>query len=77
MEKVVIKTESQKDMILRYLKERGTITQLEAFNYFACTRLASRICDLKKEGYNISSRWKTEKNRYGVVVTFKEYKLED
>ena len=77
MEKVTIKTESQKDMILRYLKERGTITQNEAFAYFACTRLASRICDLKKEGYNISSTWKSAKNRYGVVCSFKEYRLEE
>ena len=42
---------SQKDKVLRHLKEIGPITPLDAFNDYAIMRLTSRICELKDEGY--------------------------
>ena len=63
---------SQCDKIIAYLKEGHTLTALEALRRFGCFRLTSRICDLKKRGYNISSkRIKTESGKY-----VSEYKLE-
>lgn len=72
-----MRTESQNAMILRYLQERGTITSAEAYSYFACSRLASRICDLRKKGYNITATRKTGRNRYGNPCTYAEYRLEE
>ena len=42
-----------------------------------CMRLASRIADLKDQGYPIGRRMKTSKNRYGKNVSFAEYYLEE
>lgn len=42
-------TQSQKEQILAYLRGGVTLTSLEALDLFQCARLASRICDIKKE----------------------------
>ena len=46
---------SQKDAILEYLEEGNSITQLDALSLFGCSRLAARICDLRKDGWSIQS----------------------
>lgn len=46
---------TQNQKILHYLVDHGSITPLEALSTFGCMRLASRISDLKKEGYPITS----------------------
>lgn len=48
---------AQKDMIVQHLESGNAITSLEALNLFGCFRLASRITDLKKEGYDINDRF--------------------
>lgn len=47
------KNDTQCELILRYMDEHESITSLEAFKYFGCMRLASRISDLRKQGYLI------------------------
>lgn len=49
----ITRRETQCDLILRYMDEHGTITSLEAMKLFGCMRLASRISDLRKQGYLI------------------------
>lgn len=49
-----LSTESQKQAILDWLSEGNTITTLQALNMFGCMRLASRISDLKNEGFPIA-----------------------
>ena len=44
---------SQCEMILEYMKEKGSITPLEALNELGCMRLGARIWDLRHEGHNI------------------------
>lgn len=41
-------TDSQNTNILAHLRTGNTITQLEAYNAFGCTRLSARIFDLRK-----------------------------
>lgn len=41
--------------ILNHLKTKGSITPMEALNQYGCFRLASRICDLKKQGEAIKT----------------------
>jgi hypothetical protein len=48
---------------------------MEAFNDLGVARLASRIHDLKGQGFNIVSETKTGKNRYGELTSFKVYRL--
>ena len=61
--------------VLEYMKTFGSITQLEALRDIGCMRLASRISDLRCQGYPIGRRMKTMKNRYGKDVSFAEYYL--
>lgn len=48
---------TQKEMILEYLQKvkKEGLTAKEAEDYFGCMRLASRISDLKRDGYFINS----------------------
>jgi hypothetical protein len=55
----------------------GSISSFEAFSDLGIVRLASRIHDLKCQGYNIESEIKTSKNRFGETVSFKVYRLAD
>lgn len=67
---------SQCDKIVRHLQDHGSITTLEAINEYGILRLASRINDLKRRGYNIVGETKTGRNRYGEKTSFKVYRLE-
>lgn len=66
-------TQCQK--IIDYMTQFGSISSFEAFSDLGIVRLASRIHDLKCQGYNISSEIKTSKNRFGETVSFKVYRL--
>ena len=66
---------TQCDKVLEYMRRFGSITQLEALQDIGCMRLASRISDLRYQGYAIGRRIKTSKNRYGDSVSFAEYYL--
>lgn len=66
---------TQCDKVLEYLQKFGSITQLQALSDIGCMRLASRISDLRQQGYAIGRRMKTSKNRYGDDVYFAEYYL--
>ena len=67
--------ETQCDRILRHMRDYGTISSLEAITEYGILRLASRISDLKKRGYNIVSTTGTAMNRYGEVTHYSVYKL--
>lgn len=67
---------TQKEMILRYLQENGSITQAEAVTEIGCYRLGARIWDLKADGYDIRRETLKKRNRYGKVVSFASYHLQ-
>lgn len=66
---------TQCDRILRHLQDFGAITSLEAITEYGILRLASRINDLKRRGYNISAERGKGKNRYGEPTSFAIYRL--
>ena len=61
--------------VLAHLIEHGSITTIEAFQKYGCTRLAARIFDYRAMGYEIESDSMTTKNRYGNPVTVAVYRL--
>lgn len=66
---------TKKELILEYLKKHGTITPDEARIYCRkCERLGARICDLRREGYNIVT---LNHLPDGTYVNYAIYKLED
>lgn len=66
---------TQNERILDYIDEFGSITQIEALRDIGVMRLASRISDLKRKGYNVISTKEAVKNRYGEVTHIKRYSL--
>ena len=70
-----MKTLTQKDRIIRHLNDKGSITALDAMKDYGIMRLASRISELKDEGYNIRSEFVSSKNRYNESVSFSKYSL--
>ena len=66
---------TRNERILNYINEFGSITQLEAIVDLGVMRLASRVSDLRKKGYNIISDWVAVKNRYGENSHIKRYRL--
>lgn len=66
---------SQCARIIEYMQVFGSISTLEAFNDLGVARLASRIHDLKRMGYNITSEIKSSNNRFGEKTYFKVYRL--
>lgn len=66
---------TQCEKIIRHLRDHGSITTLEAINEYGILRLASRVNDLKRRGYNIVGETKTGRNRYGEKTSFKVYRL--
>ena len=66
---------TQAERVLDYIEQFGSITQLEALQDLGVMRLASRISDLKKLGYPITSNVEAVKNRYGENCYIKRYSL--
>jgi len=63
--------------LLRYLRERGSITPLEAQEHLGIGRLGARVWDLiHKHGYRIESGRVTVKTREGKARVAK-YSLEE
>lgn len=67
---------SQLDQILAALENGDSLTALDALEAYGCSRLASRINDLKKRGVPIQKRTASSKNRYGEKVSYAEYYME-
>ena len=67
---------TQNDRIIEYIDKFGSITQLEALRDLGVFRLASRISDLKRLGYPITSDMVTVKNRFGEDCHIKRYRME-
>ena len=60
---------TQVEQVLEHLKEHGSITSMEAFQKFGCTRLASTIFWLRKKGYRIDTT--EEKGKRGYYARYK------
>ena len=68
---------TQTEQILEHIQERGSITPLEALKEYGIMRLASRVCDLKRQGYEIERTIETANNRYGEPVWYARYSLRE
>lgn len=66
---------TQKQRIIDYIKQFGSISSWEAYADLGITQLGARIDQLKKEGYEFETEWESKKNRYGENTTYKRYKI--
>ncbi len=66
---------TQRDRVLQYIKDFGSITSWEAYSELGSTQLGARIFELKDRGYNFEKERVNTKNRYGDQTHFDRYKL--
>ncbi len=67
---------SQEELVLKYIKDFGSISTLEAFKDLGITRLSAKIFNLRND-YNVRDSWDESINRYGKKVRFKRYYLDE
>ena len=65
---------TQCKQIVGYMRKHGSITPKEA-ERLGCMRLASRICDLRKQGYAIKVERVKVKKRNGRTTSIARYSL--
>lgn len=68
---------SQTEDILKYMREEGSITSMDAIREFGATRLSAIIFNLRERGYDIETQIEVSKNRYGRNVEFARYILHE
>ena len=72
-----MRTNTQKDLILRYMADFGYITSFQAYSDLGITQLATRIKELKEMGYTFKTEPQKANNRYGQPVHYVKYYLID
>ena len=66
---------TQKERIIKYLEDFGSITPLEAMKDLGIMRLSARICELIEKGYPIIRETESSKNRYGQTTHYARYRF--
>lgn len=64
---------TQRQAILKYIEDFGSITPFEAFSELGITKLATRISEMRQDGMEFHIEQVEVKNRYGKVVHFAKY----
>ena len=67
---------TQAQRVVEYIERFGSITQFEAMQDLGVMRLASRISELKRQGYRIESEIVPVKNRFEETCYIKRYRLQ-
>lgn len=66
---------SQKELVLEHLQRGWSITSLEAWEKYGCSRLADVIFKLRKEGYRIDSEMTNGRTKLGAETQYATYRL--
>lgn len=74
---VVVTKKDKTSEVLKHLKVKGSITSMEAFELYGATRLSAIIFNLRKRGYEISTKTECITDRYGHPCNYARYILEE
>ena len=66
---------TQREAILQYIKDFGSITPMQAFADLGITKLATRISEMRKDGMEFRIETVHVRNRYGKAVSYAKYSL--
>jgi hypothetical protein len=66
---------NQKQRILDYIRQFGSITSKDAYVDLGITQLGARIDELERDGYSFVKEREKGKNRFNEEVTYKRYYL--
>ena len=64
---------TQREAIINYITEFGSITPYQAFADLGITKLATRISEMRKDGMRFKIDTVKVKNRYGKTVPYAKY----
>lgn len=64
---------TQKEAIIKYITDFGSITPLQAYSDLGITKLATRISEMRKKGMKFNIEMVSTKNRYGKTVNYAKY----
>jgi hypothetical protein len=64
---------TQREAIIDYITEFGSITPMEAFADLGITKLATRVSEMKKDGIVLKHEVVKGKNRYGRPMHYMKY----
>ena len=64
---------TQREAIVEYINEFGSITPMQAFSDLGITKLATRISEMRRDGMRFKIETVLVKNRDGKTVTFAKY----
>lgn len=67
---------SQKDRVLRYLKQGKVLTRLNAWDELGVIETPARIHELRCDGHAIQTTRKQVLNRYGETVNIAEWYMQ-
>lgn len=62
---------TQDELVLKHLRESGSITPLEALQLYGCFRLSARIYSLRSRGYDIETDYVTRDGKIYASYRFK------
>ena len=68
---------TQRDRVINYIREFGSISSWEAYKDLGITQLATRIKELKEQGYEFRTEWESSNNRFVERTDYKRYYLAD
>ena len=66
---------TQKEMVVKYIKDFGSISPMEAFSDLGITKLATRVSELIRDGENIKKQPEQRMNRYGKKCRYMRYTM--
>lgn len=69
------KRPSQRQRIVDYMREHGSINRLESCTELFIFELSARITELESKNWIFEKTWKSVKNSYGETKTFVEYRI--
>jgi hypothetical protein len=64
---------TQREAILQYIEDFGSITPMQAFSDLGITKLATRISEMRKDGMDFKIEMVRSRNRYGKSVSYAKY----
>ena len=64
---------SQKQRVIKYIKDFGSITTFQAYSDLGVTRLSAVMYNIKKDGIKVKTETGKAKNRYGDSTCFARY----
>ena len=64
---------TQREAIIEYITDFGSITPMEAYSDLGITKLATRISEMRRDGMQFKIETVKSKNRYGKPTHYARY----